>query len=428
MAQDRSAAVRTDRRGAAAAAVLLLVAALVAAALTVPFDVLPGAEPIADVGRDFSAAELARERAFHDALRPASYTSLVLGLVVAAVLGLTPLGSRLVRVVARPLGGGWVWQVLLGALALAAVGRLVTLPLAVRTEVVLRDYGLSTQTWGSWASDVARGELVAAGTTALVAGVVVFLARRAPRRWWALAAGAVAALAVAGSFAYPLVVEPLFNRFTPLEQGALREDLLALAARDGVPVEDVLVADASRRTTSLNAYVSGFGSTRRVVVYDTLLTSSPPQEVALVVAHELGHADERDVLVGTLLGALGGGAAVCVLALALTSPRLLRRAGADGPHDPRVLPLAVLLVAVGSLAVAPAVNLISQRIEARADVHALDLTGDVTTFIESQRRLSLTNLSDLEPAPLAQAFFSTHPSGPERIALAREWQRLRAER
>jgi len=269
-----------------------------------------------------------------------------------------------------------------------------------------------------------KGVLVGAGLTALALVALVALARRT-RRWWAWGAAATAGLVIAGSFAYPLVVEPVFNRFTPLPAGELREDLLALAARDGVPVEEVLVADASRRTTALNAYVSGFGSSRRIVVYDTLLERATDEEVELVVAHELGHADERDVLVGTLLGALGAAAAVCALALVLSWTPLLRRAGADGMADPRVVPVVLALVAVTSLLVAPASNLVSRAIEARADVHALDLTGDPRTFIATQKRLALSNLSDLDPHPLAYAFFASHPSVTERLSLAREWERLR---
>ncbi|MDQ3502995.1 MAG: M48 family metallopeptidase [Actinomycetota bacterium] len=404
---------------------LLLAALAVALALTVPWTVLPGADLQTDALADFTPEQLAREVAFHEALRPTSYAALAVGFAVAALLGLTRAGARLVTAVARPLGGGWVWQVLLGTLALSALGRLARLPLSARSEQVLRDYGLSTQTWGSWLGDVAKGVGVGAGLTALVLLALVTLARSAPRTWWAWGALATASLVVAGSFAYPLFIEPVFNQFRPLPPGELRDDLLALAARDGVAVDGVLVADASRRTTAVNAYVSGFGSSRRIVLYDTLLAQAPAREVELVVAHELGHAARRDVLVGTLLGAIAAAAAVLALPLVLSFEPLRRRVDATGMGDPRVVPLVLLLVAVAGLTVAPASNLVSRRIEARADVHSLDLTGDPAAYVASQRRLALTNLADLEPNPLAYALFATHPGVTERLALAREWERLR---
>jgi STE24 endopeptidase len=414
-----------SRPAASAVLVLLLVALGAALATVVPWSVLPGAEPVVDVGRDFTPEQLAREVAFHDEVRPPSYASLVVGLVVSGVLALTPLGARLVSAAARPLGGGWVWQVLLGTLALAVVGRLVTLPMDLRSEVVLRRYDLSTQTWGTWAVDVLKGLGVSVALTGLVLVAVIGLARALPHAWWWAAAAVTALLVVAGSFAYPVLVEPVFNRFEALPAGELRDDLLELAERDGVAVSDVLVADASRRTTALNAYVSGFGSTRRIVVYDTLVERATPAEVRNVVAHELGHAKERDVLKGTLLGALGSAAGVIALALLLSWAPLLRRAGADGVGDPRVIPLVVFVVGVATLLMAPASNLVSRRVEARADVHALELTCDAQTFVDSQKRLAVSNLSDLEPHPVAYAFFASHPSSPQRIALAREHERLR---
>ena len=414
-----------SRRAPAVTLVVLLVTLAVALALVVPWTPLPGADLQPDPLSDFTADEIAREEAFHAALRPASYATLLVALAVSVALGLTRAGARLVTAVARPLGGGWAWQVVLGTLAVHAVVRLVTLPLRARSEVVLREYGLSTRTWGSWALDLTKGVLVDAALTAVALLALVGLARAARRTWWAWGAAVTALLVVAGSFVYPLVVEPVFNSFASLPSGPLRERVLDLAAQDGVPVQDVLVADASRRTTALNAYVSGFGGSRRIVLYDTLVERARPEEVALVVAHELGHAERQDVLVGTLLGALGVAAAVCALALLLSWRPVLRRSGAEGMHDPRVVPLVLALLTVGTLVLAPAGNLVSRRIEVRADVHALDLTRDAQTFAGSQRRLALTNLSDLEPHPLAYALFATHPSATERLALAREWLRLR---
>ena len=410
--------------GPGTAAVVLLLALLALTALLVPLEVLPGAAPVVDVARDFTPAELAREQAFRGALRPPAYGSLLLGVAVAVALGFTRLGARLVEAVARPLGGGWVWQVLLGTLALGAVGRLVTLPLDVRSEQVLRRYGLSTQDWASWAGDAGKGLLVGTALAALALLAVLALARRAPRTWWAWGAGTLAALVMAGSFGYPLVVEPVFSSFTPLPAGELREDLLTLARQDGVPVDEVLVADASRRTTALNAYVSGFGSTRRIVLYDTLLRDSAPAEIRMIVAHELGHAERGDVRNGSVLGAVGAAAALCVFGRLLQWPALLARAGAAGPGDPRVVPLVLAVVAVGTLLVTPAVNVVSRQVEARADLHALQLTGDVGTFIDLQRSLAVRNLSDLRPG-LVPGALATHPSPPERIALARAFEQRR---
>lgn len=404
-------------RRRALALALLLATTLVVAALTVPWDVLPGGHPHVDVARDFTAAQVARERAYHLALRPPAYTSLFVSVLVAAVLGLTPLGARLVG----RLPGPWWVRVPSGTAAVLVIGQLATLPLDARSEVVQRRYGLSTQHWAGWTDDLLRGLGVRLLTTSLVLLVLIGLARRTAR-WWAWGALFAALLTVAGSFVYPLLVEPAFNRFTSLPVGPLRSDLLALAARDHVPVRDVLVADASRRTTALNAYVSGFGSTRRIVLYDTLVKQSPPREVELVVAHELGHAGRQDVLHGTLIGALGAAAGICALSLVL--PVLLRRAQVPSVGDPAVVPLVLLLATVAPLLLLPLTNLVSRHIEARADVHALDLTGDVPTFIASEQRLSLVNLSDLAPGPLVYGLFFDHPSGPQRIALARAWQQL----
>jgi STE24 endopeptidase len=403
--------------GAALAAVILL---------RTPWVLLPesaGGGAAVDPTAGFSPQQLARAEDFAAALRPASLTSLALSLLVAGILALTPLGARLVRAVAAPLGGGWVWQVLLGVAALAVVGRLVTLPLSAYAETVRHRFGLSTRGWGLWLRDVAVSTAIDAGLTALALLALVVLARRAGRLWWAWAAAGAALLVVAGSFLWPVVIEPAFNEFTPLPAGELRTELLVLAEENGTPVQDVLVSDASRRTTALNAYVSGFGATRRIVVYDTVLEQLTDEEIESITAHELGHVATDDVLTGTLMGALGAAAGVAALGWLLASPRLLRRAGADSAADPRAIPLILFLVAVGGLAAAPVQNLVSRHVEARADLHALELTGDPETFIAMQRGLASTNLSDPDPPAAWQWFFGSHPTVAERVALAEDWSR-----
>ena len=218
------------------------------------------------------------------------------------------------------------------------------------------------------------------------------------------------------------MIEPLYNDFTPMPDSALRSSLIALADEDGIEVDDVLVADASKRTTTVNAYVSGFGATKRLVVYDTLVDGTPPDEVRQVVAHELGHAAEDDVLTGTLLGALGAAAGVTLLLLVADLRWVRRRAGVEDVREVAAVPLVLALVAVGSLLALPAQNVVSRAIEARADVHSLELTRDPDALVALQQRLARTNLNDPDPATWQYLWFSSHPTAAQRVALAESWR------
>jgi STE24 endopeptidase len=414
----------TSRTWAVAALGLCLVGIAVVVAARVPWSSPPAprSDQLAALA-GFDPAVVERGRAFRAALRPPGYGALLLGLTVTLVLGLTPLGARLVELVGRPFGGHWVARALLGGLLLVVLAEVVTLPLAAWRETVLRRYGLSTQTWGTWTVDLVKGYAVAAVLGAVALLGFYGVARLAPRWWWAWVALGAAGLVVLLSLVFPVVVEPVFNRFTPMPAGPLRDDLLALAERDGVAVRDVLVADASRRTTALNAYVSGFGPTRRIVVYDTLLAEAPPAEVRAVVAHELGHAAERDVVTGTLVGALGTAAGVVAVHLLGSWTGLLRRAGVESVTDPHGLALLLALAALAGLLAAPAQSLLSRRIEARADDHALALTGDPASVETMERRLAEVNRADVDPPRWEYLLFASHPSVVERIAAARAYGR-----
>jgi len=402
----------------------LLVALAAVLVLRVPWasPPAPRADQVAAL-HNLPADAVRRGKAFHAELRPGSYGALLIGLVVALLLGLTPIGARLVAAVGRPFGGHWLAEALLGGLAVVFLAQLAALPFAAWRQAVVRRYGLSTQGWGGWAVDVLKAYAVGAviGAIALVGFYTV--TRLFPRWWWAWGAAGAAGLLVLLTFVFPVLIEPVFNRFTPMEQGQLRTDLMAMAARDGVPVRDVLVADASRRTRAVNAYVSGLGPTRRIVVYDTLLREAPAAEIRSVVAHELGHAKDRDVVTGTMVTALGAAAAVCVLYLLGSWAGLLRRAGIDSLAHPRSVGLLLALVAVAGLAATPLQNIVSRRVEARADAHALALTADPTTFEAMQGRLALVNLGDVDPNQVEYALFASHPSTVERIAIARAWAR-----
>lgn len=388
------------------AAVLLAAALVVVITTTTPWHLIDLPKP--DAALDFTSAEITRQNQFRHELLPWSTASWALSLLVPLGIGFSPLGRRLYDAIKLRR---WYYVAPILVLALGLLASLVTLPTDVMAERVTRKYGLSTEDWGLWFRDRATNWLLSAIVlTAITLGLFA-LARRWRTWWWATAAITGAILVLAISFAYPVLVEPRFNDFTSLAPGPQREQLLDLAKQDGVPVRDVLVADASKRTTALNAYVSGFGSTRRLVIYDTLLKDAPPAQVRLVVAHELGHAAEDDVLHGTLIGALGAAFAVVLLKLILNSKM----------SDPRRTAVLLALIVAGSTLAAPVQNLVSRKVEARADYHSLRLTNDPADFVAMQHQLSVANISGLDPSRWRYWMFANHPTPPERIAMGRAW-------
>ena len=411
------------------------VATVLALALTTPWEWLPGGLPPLDADAGMDPETLERIEDYRSRSVPVGLASVAVSVLVTAVLGLTPLGARLVR--SLPGSRYRAVQRCLAVALVLAIGVVVTLPLRVWGERLARDAGLSTQTWASWAVDVLTSYGLGVTMTSLTLLTLAGLAARV-RRWWLVASLAAGALVLVASLAYPVVIEPLYASFTPMEAGPLRTSLLDLAAEDGIGVDEVLVADASQRTTAVNAYVSGFGPTRRIVVYDTLLETTPEQ-VRLIVAHELGHTANDDVLRGTMIGAAGAVAGLTGLTLLAGSAVLRRRSGLDGTtpdgakSDARLdtarqsmiavagVPLLLAIYGLSSLVTLPVVNAVSRAVEARADVHALDLTANPVGFAAMQRRLASTNLNDPSPPQWRQLWFGTHPTTAQRIALAEGW-------
>jgi STE24 endopeptidase len=348
-------------------------------------------------------------------------------LLVLAALALTGPG-RAVVAAAAGLAGGWApGRVVLAIVAVQAVRAAAGLPYSLRAFGQDRRAGLATQRLGGFLRDWAKARAVGLVLVVLPLGALVLGARWQPPGWPLVGAGVAILLVLALTVAGPVLIEPLFNRFRPLDPGPLRARLLELATAMEVPVGDVLVSDASRRTTRVNAYVSGLGRTRRVVVYDTLLagTSADPagaaDEVALVAAHELAHVRHRDVLLGTVGSAAL--AAVSVLAVvALLDLEAVRRLFAvTGLGDPLVAPGLLLLGMLGGLLAAPLASAISRWAEARADWVALEVTRDPATAVAVERRLALENRADLRPNRLLLAMFASHPPTMARIAQAWLW-------
>jgi Zn-dependent protease with chaperone function len=356
-------------------------------------------------------------RRYHRPRYVALAADLALGLGVLAVLSFTRAGDSLEPLVE------WLPEVAaafaLGALAVG-VSALVREPLTLWVGWSHeRRFGFSRQTLGAFLGDQAKALAVTALLSGAATAGVVAAARAFPSAWPLVAAPAAALLVLVLGFVAPLVLEPIFNRFEPLADAGLRAQVLGLSERAEVPVREVLVADASRRTTKVNAYVSGLGRTRRVVLFDTLLAKARPAEVLTVVAHELGHRRFRHVAQGTALGMAGAAASVVLLWALLSSERLIAAIGATAPGDARMAPFVLLALSVLGLLAAPLQAALSRRWEYACDRFAVRLTGDLGAFESAFGRLAEANLPDPAPPRLVYLWLFTHPTVPERIAAAR---------
>jgi Zn-dependent protease with chaperone function len=361
----------------------------------------------------FSARELARAHDFRDLQRLIGLGGLVAQGLVLTLLVLRP--PRRAIAAAERLARG---RPLLGAAGvgagLALVVQVVALPFAAWAHERAADVGLSTQNWGEWFSDVAKSGAVAAALTAAGAMLFAALMRRFPKRWWLAGAGVVVAIEIVFVWLAPVVLDPLFNKYQDLPQGRTRAAVTDLAHRAGVDLGDVLVVDASRRTTAANAYVGGLGHTKRVVLYDTLLERFDPAQVRLVVAHELGHVKHRDLARGMLWVAIVAPFGMYVVML--LTRRFSARAGVvpGAPGSLPALALALTVVAFGLMVVS---NQLSRAVENRADAYSLELVREPREFIGLERRLALANVSDPDPPGVVRFLFATHPSTVERIGI-----------
>jgi len=313
----------------------------------------------------------------------------------------------------------WPWwaQVALVAATLGAAHRALLAPLAwMRGWWLPRRYGLLHQSLGAWLGDQAKA-LALSVALGLASVEVVYALLRVTPQWWWLAAWAVAlGFYVLLAVVLPVWIVPIFYRLTPLEDEALRGRLLALATRVGAPAVGVWVADQSRKSRTANAAVVGLGRTRRILLFDTMLTFAP-REIEAVLAHELGHHVHRDMWRG--LAAQGALTLVSFAAASIALTAGVGRLGLRDVADPAGLPwLALVVGAVGFVAV-PLGNAYSRWIERRADDFALRLTRDPESFIGAMERLAGLNLAERRPHRLKELVLYSHPAIDRRIERAR---------
>jgi STE24 endopeptidase len=375
----------------------------------VPALYLPQLDPVSY----FSPAELDR---FHEFRTVTRWFWVSSTLIELGVLGLLVWrGRRLASVTRRVLRLPQAADVRCGAAVAACCSFAVwsaTLPVGVARHWWYRRYALTEQGYGAWLGDQALALVVTTVGVMLAVGVAVYLAVRLGRRWWLVGSAAIAVLGVLVVLAQPLVIEPLFNRFTPIGDRNLAARIETLGDRLGVGVESVDVSDASRRTTTVNASVTGIGPTRHVVLYDTLLDGRFTEgEILWVSAHELAHVARGHVWKSVAWFALFAIPGVAAIAW------VTERRG--GLRDPAVVPLALVCAFALSVLTLPAQNSISRRYETEADWIALRITHDPASQISTQVRFALTGLADPDPPAWALIVLGSHPTTMQRIEMAK---------
>ena len=402
-------------------AIAVAVAAAAAATLLLrPRSGLIEPAPV-DAQQYFTASQLERAEDFRSLQRVLGLAGLGVGLATLGVLAYRPPRRLLDRLEARPLLGGAAAGAGISLLLVA-----VDLPIRAWMRERALDVGLATQAWSDWAVDVAKSAGIGAVTAGIGGLAAVALVRRFPRNWWAPGAALIIAYGVVTIWLYPILIDPLFNKFEKLQPGQLRTDVMQLADRAGVDVGEVYRVDASRRTTAANAYVIGLGNSKRVVLYDNLIEGFPRDEVRVVVAHELGHQKHNDLLRGLAWLALVAPAGT-FLTQALAE-RLGRREGLGDPRarpGPSALPAIALAIALVGFGLGVASNALSRPVEARADSFALDLTRDPDAFVQFERRITNRNIGDPDRPKLYHLLLDTHPTTVERIGSGVAWKQQR---
>lgn len=397
--------------GAAAILVAVLAAWLLSPTQGPPEPDRAAAERV--LAESFSAEEADRAGEYRSRTRMIGIASLVVQFGLLAFLAFwrgRPMRALLRYLGRRPLPGALATGAGL-SFALALGG----LPADLAAWQLGRDFGLVHQELAPRLADWLIGMLVGVIPAAIGALLAMALWRRFRERFWIVASVLVGLWAVIVTWLWPVVVSPLFNDFEPLPAGPVREQVLRLSEESGVDVGEVYVVDASRRSSTVNAYVNGIGSSKRVVIYDNAIRSLDRRELEALIAHELGHVKANDLFrgLGFALIVIPPG----VLFVQLAARRILRRNG-DDPAGPALIPVLAFLVAATVFVLQVPGSALSRQVEAKADRYAVALTEDPRGLVDLQVGLARANLSDVDPPAAWHFLFGSHPTTLQRIAIA----------
>jgi Zn-dependent protease with chaperone function len=344
------------------------------------------------------------------------------GILCGLLVMFTGLSARY-RDIAEGLGHRLYVRVLVFFTLYSSTIFLLGLPLAWFDEFALEhQYGLSTQSLGDWFVDSFKGQVA----SVVIVGVLPLLSlawrtiQAHPRRWWLWLSLATLPVALTATLLEPVVLDPVFNKFMPLEDNVLRYEILSLGARAGIPARNVYQVDMSKRTRKLNAYVNGFGASQRIVIWDTTLKRMKRDEILFVMGHEMGHYMLNHVW--KFLGLVGIGAFfvfwLCAKLTGLWLRLFGQQWGVRDAGDLAVMPVLALSLTIATLTVLPIANASSRLAEHEADVFGLEITRDNDAAARSFLKLAQDNRSDPDPPAWIRILLYDHPPLADRIRFA----------
>jgi len=402
---------------AALAIAPLIVWRLIRTALAYRGDASPATRDFAL--RHFSQEDIDRGKA---SSKP-YYLPNTIGYVVEAAFlwALVFLGfARLIEQIAQSLSSNIIVQAGCFIVIYNLVNAALFAPISIYTGYVLgRRLGKLKQNFPQWLLFNLKGLGLAVLLGWLMFGGFMLIVRLYPDTWWIIAGGLFTAFMIAIVFVQPILLAPIFYKFTRLENGELRDRLLELCRRAGVAARDVFVQHESKVTTQTNAYFTGIGNTKRIVLYDNLLNTNTPDEVAVVVAHEAGHWARRHIMINIGLMAVSALAGAFALSVAFRSESVQQFFGTSVERL-TILPVLSLLGLFVSTFAAPFASAISRAMERQADRICLSLTRHPAAFISTHVKLARSNKSDVLPHPLLMRLYASHPTVLERIRFAEE--------
>ncbi len=309
-------------------------------------------------------------------------------------------------------------------LAFTIIQAIISFPLDYHAFGLEHKYDLSNQTFWGWMGDYSKALLVSLIIGLILFEGVYFIIKKSPKRWWVYVSAVFVLFTVILVNLAPVLILPLFNVYTPLPQGELRDKLVGLSEKAGVKTEAIYTMDTSKQTKKVDAMFTGLGNTKRIVLGDNLVKHLNPDEVEVVIAHEMGHNILqhvwRIIVLNTMLATLG------FFIIYLTMGSIINRWRSslkmESPSDIATLPLFLLIFVVYGLVIMPVMPGYSRTLEQQADGFALELTANREAFVSAMEKLVYLNLEDPNPDPMIEFLLYDHPAAAERIKFAREYQ------